>query len=282
MTMGAIASPPTRAAAAGPRPSGSIVPNVLASEWTKIRSVRSTYWTLLAAAVLTIGLSAIICAVIAAQYAGMKAADRATIDPATLSTSGGVLAQLAIAVLGVLVITSEYTTGMIRTTLSAVPQRVHVLFAKAVVFTAVTLAVVAPASFIAFFVGQAILSTKDIGVGIGAPNALRTVVGTALYLAILGLLSLGIGALIRKTAGAITAVVGMLFVLPTLSSLLPSSLDVIGKFLPSNAGQAILSGGSDAGGGSASLSPWVGMGVFFLWALLALTAAGYALVRRDA
>ncbi|MEY2565648.1 MAG: type transport system permease protein [Actinomycetota bacterium] len=279
--MDAVVALPTRAGAAGVPPSGSIVPNVLVSEWTKIRSVRSTYWTLLAAAVLTVGLSAIICAVVAAQYAGMKAADRATIDPASLSTSGGVLAQLAIAVLGVLVITSEYASGMIRTTLSAVPQRLNVLFAKAAVFTAVTLAVVGPASFIAFFVGQAILSTKDIGVGIGAPNALRTVVGTALYLAVLGLLSMGIGALIRKTAGAITAVVGMLFVLPALSSLLPSSFEVIERFLPSNAGQAILSGGT-ASGRPTTLSPWIGMGVFFLWATVTMAAAAYALVRRDA
>jgi ABC-2 type transport system permease protein len=280
MTMSAITAPPTHATAGAPR-SGSIVPNVLVSEWTKIRSVRSTYWTLLAAAVLTVGLSAIICAVVAAQYGGMKAADRASIDPASLSTSGGVLAQLAIAVLGVLVITSEYSSGMIRTTLSAVPQRLNVLFAKAAVFTAVTLVVVGPAAFLAFFVGQAILSTKDIGVGIGAPNALRTVVGTALYLAILGLLAMGIGALIRKTAGAITAVVGMLFVLPTLSSLLPSSFEVIEKFLPSNAGQAILSGGTEANAQPA-LSPWIGMGVFFLWALVALGGAAYALVHRDA
>jgi ABC-type transport system involved in multi-copper enzyme maturation permease subunit len=264
------------------KPTGSILPNVIASEWTKIRSVRSTYWTLLAAAGLTIGLSAIICAVVASQYAGMKVADRASIDPATLSTSGGMLAQLAIAVLGVLVITSEYGSGMIRTTLAAVPQRLNVLLAKAVVFTAVTVAVITPASFIAFFVGQAILSTKNINVGLGAPNALRTVIGTAMYLAILGLLSLGIGALIRKTAGAITAVVGMVFVLPSLSSLLPSSLESVEKFLPSNAGQAIFANAANSRGAPPSLSPWTGMGVFFLWAVVALAAAAFTLVRRDA
>jgi ABC-2 type transport system permease protein len=263
------------------KPSGSVIPNVLASEWTKIRSVRSTYWTLLAGAVLTVGLSAIICAVVASQYAGMKAADRASIDPASLSTSGGALAQLAIAVLGVLVITSEYGSGMIRTTFAAVPQRVVVLFAKAAVFTAVILAVVTPACFLAFFAGQAILSTKHIGVALGAPNALRTVVGTALYLAILGLFALGTGALIRKTAGAITAVVGMLFVLPALTGLLPSSFAHVEKFLPTNAGQAILSGPARPGAPE-SLSPWLGMGVFFLWAAAVLAAAAYAMVHRDA
>ena len=265
-----------------PKPSGSILRGVIASEWTKIRSVRSTYYTLLAAAGLTIGLSAIICAVVASQYAGMSAVDKASFNAATLSTSGGMLAQLAIAVLGVLVISSEYGSGMIRTTLAAVPQRLNVLIAKSVVFTAVTLAVITPASFIAFFVGQAILSTKDISVGLGAPNALRTVIGTALYLAILGLLSLGIGALIRKTAGAITAVVGMLFVLPGLSSLLPSSFEGVEKFLPSNAGQAIFATGANTRGAPPSLTPWTGMGVFFLWAVFTLAAAGLTLVRRDA
>jgi ABC-2 type transport system permease protein len=280
--MSVVTLTPAAGRVANPKPSGRIIGNVIASEWTKIRSVRSTYWTLFAAAVLTIGLSAIICAVVASKYAGMSAADRASFNPASLSTSGGTLAQLAIAVLGVLVITSEYGSGMISTTLAAVPQRLNVLLGKAVVFTAVTLCVITPACFISFFVGQAILSTKGISVGLGSANALRTVMGTALYLAILGLLSLGIGALIRKTAGAITAVVGMLFVLPSLSSLLPSSLNSIEKFLPSNAGQAIFNAGSAARGAPASLSPWVGMGVFFIWAALALAGAAYTLVRRDA
>jgi ABC-2 type transport system permease protein len=263
------------------RPTGRIGTNVLTSEWTKIRSVRSTYWTLLAAAGSTIGLSAIVCAVYVAQYAHMSAKDKAGFDPASTSLTGGVLAQLAIAVLGVLVITSEYGSGMIRTTFAAVPQRLTVLAAKATVFAAVTLAVTTSACFIAFFIGQAILGTKGLGVSIGAPHVLRTVVGTGLYLAVLGLLALGLGALIRKTAGAITAVFGMLFVLPVLASLLPSSMSVIQKFLPSNAGQAIITGGTSDSGAS-SLSPWVGLGVFCLYAAVALAAAAFTLVHRDA
>lgn len=263
------------------KPQGRLATNVLASEWTKMRSVRSTYWTLLAAFVLTIGLSAIVCAVYVAQYAHIAARDKIGFDAASTSLTGGILAQLAIAVLGVLVITSEYSSGMIRTTFASVPQRLSVLAAKASVFAAVTLAVTMSACFIAFFTGQAILSAKGINVGIGAPNALRTVVGTSLYLTVLGLLALGIGALIRKTAGGITAVVGMIFVLPGLAALLPSSLDAVPKFLPSNAGQAII-GGSSRAGDPASLSPWVGFGVLCLYAVLALGAAGFALVRRDA
>lgn len=277
----AIAQTTTMGAVARTKPTGPIIANVLASEWTKIRSVRSTYWTLLAAAATTIGLSAIVCAVVVAQFAHLSAKERLTLNPASTSLTGGILAQLAIAVLGVLVITSEYGTGMIRTTFAAVPQRLSVLAAKVTVFAAVTLAVTTASCFIAFFIGQAMLSAKGIGVSIGAPNALRTVVGTALYLVTLGLVALGIGALIRKTAGAISAVVAMIFVLPALSSFLPSSLGAVQKFLPTNAGQAIIDG-THRSGGPPSLSPWVGLGVFFLYAVVLLAAAGYTIVRRDA
>jgi ABC-2 type transport system permease protein len=261
------------------KPTGSIVPDVLRSEFLKLRTVRSTYWTLLAAAIATIGLSVIVCAIYAAQCATLNANSRATFDPISSSLAGGFLAQLAIGVLGVLVITSEYGSGMIRETFAAVPQRLTVLFCKAAVFAGVTLVVTTAASFVAFFVGQAILSTKGIGVGIGAPGALRTVVGTGLYLAILGLLALGLGAIIRRTAGAIAALFGVIFVLPALSALLPSSMDVIQKFLPSNAGQALIGGSAR---GSGDLSPWVGFAVFCLYAVVALTVAGVTLVRRDA
>jgi ABC-2 type transport system permease protein len=259
----------------------SIATNVLTSEWTKIRSVRSTYWTLFSAAATTIGLSAIVCAVYVAQYDHLTARDKVGFNPASTSLTGGVLAQFAIAVLGVLVISSEYATGMIRTTFAAVPQRLTVLAAKAAVFAAVTLVVTTAACFIAFFIGQAMLSAKGLGISIGSPDALRTVVGTSLYLAVLGLLSLGLGGLIRKTAGAITAMVGILFVLPVLASLLPSSMDAVQRYLPSEAGQAIINGGSTARGGTA-LSPWLGLGVFFLYAVAALGAAAVTLVRRDA
>ena len=258
----------------------SIAANVLTSEWTKIRSVRSTYWTLFSAAATTIGLSAIVCAVYVAQFDKLSVQDKAGFDAASTSLVGGILAQLAIAVLGVLVITSEYGSGMIRATFSAVPQRLTVLAAKATVFTAVIVAVTTTACFVAFFIGQGILSTKDVGVSLGAPNALRTVVGTGLYLAILGLLALGLGTLIRRTAGAITAIVGILFVLPVLASFLPASMNAVEKYLPSNAAQAILSGGSNAG--DDVLSAWLGLGLFFLYAAATLAAAAFTLVHRDA
>ena len=258
-------------------------PHVLKAEWTKVRTVRSTYWSILAAAVITIGLSSIVCAVVAAQYSGMSVRDRASVDPASISLTGGILAQLAIAVFGVLIVTGEYATGMIRTTFAAVPQRLSVLAAKVAVFSGVTLAAMTAACFAAFFLGQLILGTKDIGVGIGSPNALRSVIGTALYLTGLGLLALGLGTLIRKTAGAITAVVGVVFVLPALTSFLPSSLDAMQKFLPSNAGAGILNGNRKPGPEEIAILPaWVGLGVFFLYAAAALALAAMAVSRRDA
>jgi ABC-2 type transport system permease protein len=277
----AVAQMPTVAGARS-QPSGNNSLNVLKSEWTKIRSIRSTYWTLLTAAVLTIGLSAIVCAVFVAQFSHLKASDLATFNASSTSLTGGILAQFAIAVLGVLVITGEYATGMIRTTFAAVPQRLNVLWAKVVVFSIVTFVVTSAACFAAFFIGQGILSAKHIGVSISAPNALRTVVGTAVYLTVLGVLSLGVGVLLRKTAGAICAVVGILFVVPVLAGFLPSSLDAMQKFLPSNAGQAIIDSGPHQAGATAQLTPWVGMGVFALYAIGLLVLGAVLMQRRDA
>jgi ABC-2 type transport system permease protein len=266
---------PTRTA-----PSGRIGPDVVRSEWAKLLTVRSTYWSLFAAAVAMVGLSAIVCSVYVAQYASLSLKDKAAFDPVTVSLAGGFLAQLAIGVLGVLIITSEYGSGMIRATFAAVPQRLTVLAAKATVFAGISLVVATAASVVAFYVGQAILSAKGIGVALSAPNALRTVVGSGLYLAVLGLLALGLGTIIRKTAGAIAALFGLIFVLPAIASLLPSSMNAVQKFLPSNAGQALTSGPSHSG--PALLSPWVGFGVFCLYAIAALVIAGATLVRRDA
>ena len=259
--------------------------NVLRSEWTKLRSVRSTYWTLLAAVITTVGLSALISAIYVSQYGTMKAADKLNFDPTSFSLNGVFLAQLAIGVLGVLIITSEYSTGAIRSTFAAVPQRRTVLAAKATVFSGVTLVVGLVSCFAAFFVGQAILSSQGIQAHIGDPGVLRAVAGSGVYLAVLGLLALGIGTLIRHSAGAISALFGLVLVLPVLVQALPSSWsDVIAKYLPSNAGQAISQTGN-AGPhprGGLMLSPWAGLGVFALYADVALAFAAVALRRRDA
>jgi ABC-2 type transport system permease protein len=263
----------------GSSPSRRMFPDVVRSEWTKLRSVRSTYWTLVVAAAAAIGLSALISSIYVNRYDGLSAIEKATFNPTAFSLNGLFFAQLAIAVLGVLVITGEYSTGMIRSTFAAVPQRRTVLAAKAAIFGAVTLVVGTVSCFIAFFVGQAILSAKGIEAHIGDPGVLRSVFGAGLYLSVLGLLALGLGALIRHSAGAIAAVFGLLFVLPGVVATLPSSWsNAIEKYLPSNAGQAIFRTIRDR----STLSPWVGFGVFCLYAAAVLVGAAVALTRRDA
>ena len=261
-------------------PPGPILPDVVRSEWTRLRTVRSTYWTLLGAATAMVGLAAIVCSVYVARFDTLTARDRVTFDPVTFSLVGAGLAQLAVGVLGVLIITNEYASSMIRSTLAATPQRLTVLLAKAVVFATVTFVVTTIAAFAAFFVGQAILSGKHLGVSISSPGALRSVVGTGLYLSVLGLLALGLGTILRKTAGAIAGLFGILFILPVIVSLLPSSMNGIQKYLPSNAGQELVFGSGQ--NTTDVLAPWTGFGVFCLYAALVLAIAGAALVRRDA
>jgi ABC-type transport system involved in multi-copper enzyme maturation permease subunit len=262
-----------------PDTSRPIVPDVVRSEWTKFRSVRSTSWTLLVAAVAMVGLAALLCSVYVGRYSTLSATDKATFNPTSFSLNGILLAQLAVGVLGVLVITAEYSTGMIRSTFAAVPQRRTVLAAKGAVLAASVAAVGVASSLAAFFVGQAILSTKNVQAHIGDPGVLRAVIGGGLYLAVLGLLALGIGALIRHSAGAIAAVLGLILVLPGIVLALPASWsNAISKYLPSNAGAAIFRTIRDR----ATLSPWVGFGLFCAYAAVALIAAGIAIQRRDA
>jgi ABC-2 type transport system permease protein len=259
--------------------------NVLRSEFTKLRSVRSTYWTLFAAVLFTVGLGAIGALVGPPHF---HASDRLTFNGARLSLAGVNLAQIAVGVLGVLIITSEYGTGMIRSTLSAVPQRRLVLAAKGVVFATVALVVGLLASFAAFFLTQAILSGQHPAVFLGRPlqasisdpGVFRAVAGAGLYLAVLGLLGLGLGTIIRASAGAISALFGLLFVLPIFSAAaLPTSWqNTINPYLPFSAGSDIFKVHT----GSGDLSPWGGFGVFCIYAAVALLIASVVVTRRDA
>lgn len=259
---------------------GVTLGRVVRSEWTKLRSVRSTYWTLLVAAVATVGISALVTGIYANHWPTASPAERATFNAVNLSLVGIFLAQLAVGVLGVLTITSEYSTGAIRSTLAAVPQRGTVLAAKATVFGAVTLVISLASAFAAFFVGQAFLGTQGIEAAIGDPGVLRAVTGAGVYLAVLGLFALGLGALIRHGAGAIAALFGVVFVLPTLARVLPTNWgDMISKYLPSEAGQAVYRA---ADRGTSQLSPLMGLLVLCLYAAVALGAAAVELNRRDA
>jgi len=248
---------------------------VLLSEWTKFRSLRSTIYTLVLAITFMIGLGAMITAITANQPGGLEPGESAV----SISLSGIFFAQLAIGVLGVLLITGEYSTGMIRSSLTVVPRRLPMLWAKLGVFAGVALLTTLIASFGAFFVGQAVLSGQQLNASLSDPGALRAVVGAALYVTVAGTIALALGALLRNTAAAITTFVGVFFVLPTLTLLLPASVtDHFVQYLPSTLG-GVLTGSA---GGPHSLAPWTGFGLLCGYAAILVGVAAWRLHRTDA
>ena len=252
---------------------------VLRSEWTKLWSLRSTRWSLLFAFLAMAGLGPLIAAVTVGHWNRLSPHDRATFDPINTALGGYHLAQLAIGVLGVLVISGEYSTGQIRSSFMAVPHRLPVLWAKAGTFATVTFVLMGIASLIAFFGAQAILTQQHVNVSIGHAPALRAIIGTGLYMIVLGVFAMSLGALTRNTAGGIAIFAGVLFVLPGLVHVLPAStFDAINPYLPSNAGADVLSNTTDPG----MLAAWTGFAVFCGYTLLALAASALLLVRRDA
>jgi ABC-2 type transport system permease protein len=268
------ATPPVPA----PAPAKVTQWRVIVSEWIKVRSLRSTLFSLLAAVVCTVGLGILISALRANDFKH-NGLPGGRFDYTLVSLRGIYLAQLAIGVLGVLMITGEYGTGMIRATLAAVPRRLPVLWAKAVVFAVVVFVVMGIASLLAFVGGQAMLSSAGIHVGLGSPGAARAVLGGALYLTVVGLLAVGLGFLVRNTAGAIASLFGLLLVLPAVVNALPPSLynDVF-RYLPMPAGTQIMTTVQD----SSLLTPWAGIGVLSLYAIAAIWAGAVMLKRRDA
>jgi hypothetical protein len=252
---------------------------VAVSEWTKLRSLRSTLWSLFAAILLTILLPVLFAAITSSHWGSMSAHERADRHPLDIALAGVNLSQLAIAVLGVLVITGEYSTGMIRASFAAVPKRLPVLWAKTAVFGLVTLLLMVGPVLIAFFASQAILSRHHIlQVSFSHPGVARSVIGGAAYLMLVGIFALGIGAIVRNTAGAIATFAGIFFVIPPLMNILPSSWnDAISKYLPSEAGRQLFSLTHDAN----SLSPGAGGLLFVGYCALTLAIAAVLLVRRD-
>lgn len=278
--MTAVASKPVAARTALPDSVRVTLPRVLRSEWSKFWSLRSSYFALGGMVLAMIVFGGLFALVTANQYPTMPPARQAAIDPAQVSLRGYAIAQLVIGVLGVLVVTGEYATGMIHSSIAAAPRRWPVLVGKAVIFAGITLVVTEIASFAAFFVGQAFLAGQHLDVGLDADGVLRGVVGTGLYLTVVGLVGTGIGFVLRSTAGAVASLFGLLLVLPVLGEALPSDWgDKINPYLPSNAGQQVLVVHPDA---AATLGPWAGFAVFCGYALLALLVGGYLLRRRDA
>lgn len=259
--------------------SSTTLARVMRAERTKLFSVRSTAWTLLILVVATVGLGILACWAASDHWSDISASDRAQFDPVSQSLAGVSLGQLAIAVLGVLVITTEYSTGGVRTTFTAVPRRMRVLTAKALVFTAVAVIVGLATSFIAFFAGQPWFSHIGIEAHIGDPGVLRAVIGGGLYIAASGLFGLALGSLLRHTAGAITAVVAGLFVLPPLTNLLPGAWgDAVVRYFTSNAGQQILAAHQSGN----HLTPWVGFAVYCAWWAVPLAIGAWLIHHRDA
>jgi predicted anti-sigma-YlaC factor YlaD len=261
------------------RPQGRITQRgVFRSEWTKLHSLRSTRYALLATAVMSIGFGIIASAVTVSRWGSMSAADKASFDPLSTSLLGVRFGVLAMGVLGVLLITGEYTTGMIRSTMTAVPKRLPVLWGKIGVYALVALVLAVPAAFIAFFAGQAILSGQHIQIPFSHAGVPGAVLGAAGFLTLVGLFAMGLGAILRSTAAGIATFAGIMYVIPPLISILPSSIaNSIDPYLPGNAGQAMMQIGHHAN----TLSPGAGLAVFSGYVVVVIAIAAVLLVRRD-
>ncbi|MEP6851234.1 MAG: ABC transporter permease [bacterium] len=252
-------------------------PDVLRSEYWKLRSVPSTPWTLTAA----VGSNVVIAVLAAIFIPGhLSAADASSTDAVRLSLAGLHLSQIAFGVLGALVITSEYGTGMVRATFAAVPNRRLVLAAKATVFVVTALVVGTASCFAAYGLFQAFVSGGDLRSSLGDPGVLRAVIGGGLYLSAVGLLGLGLGAILRSSAGTIATLFGLLFVPSLLTSLLPHAWQTtVGGYVPMEAGSQIFIAVHHD---SNSLGAWTGFGVFCSYAAAALAIGFLIIDQRDA
>ncbi|HET9718439.1 MAG TPA: ABC transporter permease [Solirubrobacteraceae bacterium] len=259
---------------------GVTMTGVIRSEWTKLWSLRSTRWSLLFAFVAMAGLGPLVAAVQMSRWPQLHPHERLAYDSINTAVGGYHLAQLAIGVLGVLVISGEYSTGMIRSSLMAVPRRLPVLWAKVIVFAVVSFLLMLVASLVSFYAVQAIVTQHHVQHTLGYPGALRTVIGAALFQTGLGVLCVGLGAILRNTAGGIAMFVGLLFVLPGISAILPSSVNnAISPYLPLNAGTTVASHTFD---NPHHLTVWGGFGLFCAYAVLAVVLGAITLLRRDA
>jgi ABC-2 type transport system permease protein len=253
---------------------------VIRSEWIKFRSLRSTVVSLGAAALVFIGLGLLFAAVQSGQLTGPGDGPDVGRDPVSVSLGGVMLAQLIVGSLGVLMTAGEYSTGMIRSSLTAVPRRFPVLWGKVAVFAGVTFVVTTIAAFLAFSGGQAVLSAGGAAsASLGDPGVLRAVFGAAVDLTGIGLIGLALGALLRTTAGAISTLFGVTLLLPGVLQLLPESFSsAVGPYLPSNAVDAFMT----AQPGTEGLAPWTGLAVFAGYIVVLLGAAAVTLRNRDA
>ncbi|MEU8587906.1 ABC transporter permease [Streptomyces sp. NPDC048664] len=252
---------------------------VLRSEWTKIRSVASTVWTLSIALIVTVALGMLISALTRREFDSAGADGRFGIDPTFTSFAGMSLGQLAMIVFGVLVVSNEYSTGMIRTSLAAVPRRGAFLLGKVTVATALSLAVGLVTSFLAFFLGQAMLGAH--GASLGDPGVLRAVIGGGLYMTLIAVFSMGVATMLRSPMLSLGILMPFFFLISNILGNV-SATKKIGRFLPDQAGSRILRVLPPQAGEDTPYGPWGGLGIMLLWVLVVL-AGGYLLLReRDA
>ena len=249
---------------------------VLRSEWAKLWSLRSTWIT------LTLGLLFLVAfGLIAAWQLESGGLEDSEFDGSTavdLALFGVPFAQLALGVLGVLVTAGEYSTGMIRSTLAAVPRRLPVLWSKAALYGLVALLVGTVGGFVAFLVGGGILSGTPAAQSLSDAGVMRALLGAGLFLGLIGVIGASLGALLRSVAGGISVLVGGLILVPGLTQLLPGSWrDNVSPYLPGNAGESMFALTHDA----STLSPGAGLAVFLGWTVLVLAGAAYRLVRSD-
>ena len=256
----------------------------LRSELTKIRSVRSTYLTLIVLVLAGVGWSVADCAGEAAHWAQTAPQDKASFDATQASVVGlALLGQLVIVVLGALVMTSEYSTGMMRTSLGVMPRRGVLYGAKAAVLTAVTVVIALITSFASFFIGQSLLHSTHAAATLSQPGVLRAVLASAFYIALSGLFAFALGAIVRSTAGTITAVFGLLFVLPQLAKALPSSwYAAMVRWLPGGNSVGAFTGTNSADAAPHLFSAWGEFAVFGGYTVILLIIGALLFSRRDA
>ncbi|AGZ44025.1 ABC transporter permease subunit [Actinoplanes friuliensis] len=242
---------------------------VVAAEWTKFSSLRSTWITTGISVVLLIAFGVIASASISDD--SLSAVD--------LALSGSSLAALTVGVLGALLGAGEYTTGMIRATLAAVPRRLPVLWSKSLVAGFAALITMTAGAFAAFALGSAVLNDGVSGVGLGDAGVVRALFGAGLYLGLVAVLGVALGMLVRSSAGAIAILAGLLLIVPGLAALLPDSIsETITPYLTSNAGSAVMA----LTPGEGTLGPWTGLAVFAGYVAVALAATAYRLKKTDA
>jgi ABC-type transport system involved in multi-copper enzyme maturation permease subunit len=249
-------------------------PRVLRSEWTKFRSLRSSWWTLATAVALTGGLGLVISLAAAAEPDASSLPD----DMATRSQIGTIFAQLALGTLAVLLFSGEYGTGMIRSSMTAVPRRLSVLWSKLAVYVAVVLPLSVVTAVVTYLVSQLVWQARGrTPAGLDDGNVLRIVLGAALYLTVAGVCALAIGTILRSTAAGITTVAGLFFVLPTVLAAMPQRIAEAGKYLPSNAGSAL----SRLATSPTSMRPWAGFALLCGYAVVLVAVAAWRLRRTD-